>query len=110
MNRPGGDAHAVSEGAAAAHDDIAVGQLQPADRPWVERQQAPEVALADAETVQRRGMNVASGKATARTLLVVEKSEHWRLRKDLCDRRKGALGAAHNQQVVVDESDIDVDL
>src|SRR5271168_693463 len=53
MYCPGGNVHAVSERAAAAEDHIARWQPESPDGHGVERQQAPEVALTEAQTLKR---------------------------------------------------------
>src|SRR6202007_647591 len=104
------DSQSVGEGAAAADDHAARRRGKPSTGPRVEWQQAPEVALADAEPVERRGVQRTPSKASAGALLVVQQREDRTLRIRLCDRSERPLGAAHDEQVVVGERRVELDL
>ena len=64
------DVETVGESAAAREHDVARRRAQAADRERVQRQQSPEVGLADAEALQRRGRDRTARKAPAGALLV----------------------------------------
>jgi hypothetical protein len=76
--------------------------VQPTHGCGVERQQTPEGGLAHTYVLKWRGCYRAAREAVISALLVVEQSEQRRLRVQIGDRGKGALSAAHYQQIIMD--------
>ncbi len=105
MNCMLGDVEPVCEGAAAAHDHVAGGRAQPSRGEGVERKQPPEVFLGDTQALQWRGRHRPAGEAPPGAVLVVEEREDRRVTVELGDRGEGALGAPHDEQVVVRDRD-----
>ena len=105
VNGAVGNANAVGEGAAAAQHDIRLRKLQPLDRERVERQQASECRLAHPEALEGRCRDRVTRETPVRALLVVQQREDRSLGVEVGDRGERALGAAHDQQVVVDQAD-----
>ena len=70
-----------------------------------QRQQAAEIALADAQPLQVGGVHGSARELPPRAFAVVEEGEYRRLGPAGGDRREGTLGAATDQQVVVHERD-----
>ncbi len=97
--------HAMGERAGGRHDDVVLAHVEAADRPRIERQQMPEGHLARAQPLQGRGPHVAPRETSLGPLGVVQRRVQRSVGPGSRHRREDPLGAAHDQQVVVDQAD-----
>jgi hypothetical protein len=94
----------VRKGAAARDHEVVVLHGEPLGGARVQRQEAAEAILADAEALQVRRVDRPPGETSVRAGFVVEERVDRRVRVAVGDRGERALAAAHHEQVVVDES------
>ncbi len=95
----------VGEGAAARDHEVEPVERQRAHRPREDGQERAEAPLGQAEALQVRSAHLAPGEAPLGALDVVEQGVDRRFGPAVRDRLEGALGAASDQQVIVDEGD-----
>ena len=93
--------HAVREGAAARDDQVVFTNRQLRNRPWKQGQQAPETVLPCRRPLQVRGANAPMGEAIVRSGAVVEQRINRSVGKAVSDRGERALGATHDEKVIV---------
>jgi hypothetical protein len=93
----------VGERTATAEDNVAGRKPETLDGERIQWQQTPELGLADAQALKPGGVDRALGKASVRATLVIQKGEDRSAREQVGHGRECALGAAHDQKVVVNE-------
>ena len=105
MHGGGTGMDAVGERAATGDDEVVPGDREPLHGRREKRQEAAEPGLTHVQPAKSGDRDRTAREVRAEGIAVVEQRVDGRSRPAGCDLAEGPLGAALNQQVVVDQAD-----